>query len=97
MEQNLVSLQMECFQSLNLAGNRVCHRDLVIWLLGWSDMLSPHMAITSSSGLSLHGIPEYSTAKVGMTRLGTSIKIVGVTWLLSTLLNVVAGCLMDDS
>ena len=60
-------------------------------------MLSPHMAITSSSGLSLHGIPEYSTAKVGMTRLGTSIKIVGVTWLLSTLLNVVAGCLMDDS
>ena len=55
------------------------------------------MTITASSGLSLGGIPKVFPVKVGLTEFGTSIGIVGVTGLLSTLVGVVAGCLMGDS
>ena len=37
-EQNLMSIQTEHFQSLILAGTRVCRPDLVTWLLGCRDM-----------------------------------------------------------
>ena len=93
-EQNLVSLQTECFQSLNLAGTRVCRPNLVSWLFGWSDMLPPRTTITASSGLSSGGLPKVFSVKVGVTGFGTFIGIAGVTGLLSTLLSVVGGCLM---
>ena len=92
-----MSLQTECFQSMNLAGTHVCRPDLVTWLLGWSDMLPPRTTITASSGLSLDGLPKVLPAKVGAPALGASIGIVGVTGLLSTLVSVVVGCLMDGS
>ena len=91
-----MSFQTECFQTLNLAGTRLCRPDLVSWLIGSSDMLLPRMTITSSSGLSLDGLPKACTKEV-VTGLGTSIGIVNVTGLLSTLVSVVAGCLMNDS
>ena len=92
-----MSLQTECFQSLNLAGTRVYRPDLVTWLLGWSDMLPPRTTITASSGLSLDGLPKVPPVRVGVPGLGTSIGIVGDTGLLSTPVGVVAGCLMDGS
>ena len=96
-EQNLVSLQTECFQSLNCAGTRVCRPDLVTWLFGWSDMLPPRTTITASSGLSLGRLPKVFSVKVGVAGFGTFTGIAGDTGLLPTLLSVVAGCLIGDS
>ena len=81
-EQNRIGLSAtsnERFQSLNLAGTRVCHPDLVTWLLRWSDMLPPWTTITASSGHSLDGLPKIFLDKVGVTGFGTSIRIVDVT------------------
>ena len=70
------------FQSLNLAGIRVCRPYLVTWLFDWSDMLPPRTTITASSGLSLGGLPKVFSVKVGVAGFGTFIGIVGVTGLL---------------
>ena len=60
-------------------------------------MLPLRTTITASSGLSLDRLPKVFPAEVGVTGFGTSIGIIGVPGLLSTLVSVVAGCLINDS
>ena len=56
-------------------------------------MLPPRTMITS--GLSLDGLPKVYATNVGVTGLGTSIEVVGVTGLLSTLVSE-CGWLFDE-
>ena len=80
----LVVTSNNMFQSLNLAGTRVCLPDLVTWLLGWNEMFPPRTTMISSSGLSLAGLSRVLSTKVGVAASGSPFGITGAMALLST-------------
>ena len=86
----------EMFQSLNLAGTRVCRPDLVTWLLGWNEMFPPRTKMISSSGLSLAGLSWVFSTKVGVAGPGSPFGIIGAIALSSTSVGVEASCLVGN-
>lgn len=86
----------EMFQSLNLAGTRVCRPDLVTWLLGWNEMFPPRTTMISSSGLSLAGLSWVFSTKVGVAGPGSPFGIIGAIALLSTSVGAEASCLVGN-
>ena len=76
LKRNITKLSVSSnrmYQSLNLAGTRVCRPDLVTWLLGWNEMSPPRKTMISSSGLSLAGLSWVFSTEVGVAGQGALV------------------------